>query len=77
MCGNCIAQENPEECRCCMEVPEVCAEMAAYKSEGGEPLKCFTDHPGFRTACLDVYSLKIAYYAYRQHYGRIEKPLFM
>ena len=32
-------------------------------------MHCITEHPGFRSNCLDVWVLKTAYYAFRQQHG--------
>ena len=50
---------------CCCEIPQV----EARKNSHGVHVPCITLHPGFQTACLDVWVLQIAYYSFRQHYG--------
>ncbi|KAI9529000.1 hypothetical protein NQZ68_015767 [Dissostichus eleginoides] len=34
---------------------------------------CIIDHPGFRSGCLDIWVLRIAYHGYRQHYGHLQQ----
>ena len=43
--------------------------MEEYEEEVALPLQCITEHPGFRSVCLDRYVLETAYYQYRQQYG--------
>ncbi|KAK5887841.1 hypothetical protein CesoFtcFv8_016402 [Champsocephalus esox] len=49
---------------CCREIPAVTRTM----EEDGVH-SCIIDHPGFRSGCLDIWVLRIAYYGYRQHYA--------
>ena len=60
--------QSATECKCCQEIPEVKAKLDSY---GDENVTCISQHPGFATGCLDVYVLEIAYYEYRQRYGRL------
>jgi hypothetical protein len=65
------------ECVCCQRIDVIkakCKEVAE-SGMGLEP-GCITQHPGFRSVCLDVWVLQAVYNEYRQQYGDIEKNLF-
>ncbi|XP_062580834.1 uncharacterized protein LOC134242727 [Saccostrea cucullata] len=73
-CGTCQPIEGPDNRFCCQE----CDKTKAKINEGNELTKkdfiCITSHPGFQSVCLDPWVLETAYYAYRQDWGRIQKP---
>ncbi|XP_052277756.1 P2X purinoceptor 7-like [Dreissena polymorpha] len=56
---------------CCREVENVDMKRDSFSSESQEALQCITEHPGFRTVCLDQYVLETAYYQYVQQYGQM------
>ena len=61
-CGNCDVEllENVYECRCCSEIDQ-CVEALSSDlvMEVVEiPPLCVTLHPGFRSVCLDKWSLR-------------------
>ncbi|KAJ8018712.1 hypothetical protein HOLleu_43145 [Holothuria leucospilota] len=62
-CGHRVVMPTARECKCCTEIPQVQNRM---EEEGAD---CITTHPGFHGVCLDVWSLRTAYYGYRQQYG--------
>lgn len=39
--------------------------------ESDTAIKCITEHPGFRTVCLDIWVLQTAYFHYRQEHGHM------
>ncbi|KAK7090527.1 hypothetical protein V1264_010311 [Littorina saxatilis] len=63
-CANCVGMGLIRECRCCQEIPEM--ESLTVSTGVG----CITDHPGFRSVCLDHYVLETCYHWYNQQYGR-------
>ncbi|KAK7091503.1 hypothetical protein V1264_009174 [Littorina saxatilis] len=63
-CANCAGMGSIRECRCCQEIPEM--ESLTVSTGVG----CITDHPGFRSVCLDHYVLETCYHWYNQQYGR-------
>lgn len=68
-CDYCNVMPTGIECLCCKEIQRVQDKVESY--QGGD-LSCITLHPGFRSVCLDVYVLEVAYLQYRQQYG--ERP---
>eukprot|EP00057_Strongylocentrotus_purpuratus_P000404 XP_001175945.2 PREDICTED: uncharacterized protein LOC752337 [Strongylocentrotus purpuratus] len=64
--GGCEAMPTARESVCCKEVEKVIKKMDEYMENNN--LKCITEHPGFRTVCLDEHVLDVAYYQYRQQY---------
>ncbi len=72
-CGRCSAMHTTEQSRCCHEVERVWAKVEDYNTRN-IPLQCITDHPGFQSACLNQYTLEIAYYAYCQDHGAMREP---
>ena len=58
-----------KECICCCEIAWV-----VDKLEGtGAP--CITGHEGFNAVCLNTWVLQIAYYQYKQQYGKGSEKL--
>ena len=57
------------ECCCCHEVEVVKEKIEVFSEEENTTINCITDHPGFKTVCLDRYVLETAYLNYRQQYG--------
>lgn len=55
------------ECVCCREIENVWNKVEEQQPEVS--MNCITEHPGFRSTCLDVWVLETAYYAYKQQYG--------
>ena len=44
--------------------------------EANDPtVTCITNHPGFKSVCLDVWVLQAAYFQYRQEHGTTSAPL--
>ncbi|KAH3700446.1 hypothetical protein DPMN_019231 [Dreissena polymorpha] len=43
---------------CCREVENVDMKRDSFNSESQEALQCITEHPGFRTVCLNSMSWK-------------------
>ena len=69
-CNQCAAMSTQVESRCCQEIPQVWAKVTELGN-----IKCITEHPGFMSACLDVWVLQVAYLQYRQQYGAVDYPL--
>ncbi|KAK5901860.1 hypothetical protein CesoFtcFv8_007175 [Champsocephalus esox] len=67
-CNNCNNMDTVAESVCCREIPAVTRTM----EEDGVH-SCIIDHPGFRSGCLNIWVLRIAYYGYRQHYGHLQQ----
>lgn len=65
-CKKCRNSEVPEENACCQEKIPIVHTMEEYMAEQGQEIACITDHPGFRTHCLDVWSLQMAYSNYHK-----------
>lgn len=55
-----------KESVCCKEVEKVIKKMDEFKEN--DNLKCITEHPGFKTVCLDKDVLDTAYYQYSVQY---------
>ena len=60
---------------CCQEVDIVEAKLTYIEPISGthKTLTCITLHPGFKSVCLDVWTLQVAYLAYRQEHGHYEE----
>lgn len=68
-CGNCNVEmlQNPRECQCCREIPK-CVEALSSElvlREVVTPPECIIQHPGFRSVCIDRWSLRQAAGKYR------------
>ena len=66
-CGICQPMPTAHESVCYTEISR-----DSLKKEDQRPeiqMSCITQHPGFRSSCLDVWVLETAYYAFRQQYG--------
>lgn len=63
--------EQEEESSCCQEAQAIMNCIAEYEAETDQDLRCITQHPGFRTVCLDQYVLQTAYLQYRQQFGNL------
>ena len=61
-CSNCEVMPTEQECRCCSEIPQ----MRNLMERVG--CSCITLHPGFEPACLNQYTLDIAYSWFNQQY---------
>ena len=68
MCGQCDSFPLVEECVCCVELIKVVKRM----EECPTAIACITQHPGFRSVCLDVWSLQVAYLAYADEHGHMD-----
>ncbi|XP_069102092.1 uncharacterized protein [Argopecten irradians] len=70
-CRRCHIMTTLSECVCCDELMRV--QETRDEIDG---IACITEHPGFRTVCLDVFVLRTAYEGYKQyHNGNIpESP---
>ncbi|KAK3712317.1 hypothetical protein QZH41_017253, partial [Actinostola sp. cb2023] len=66
-CGECTSMPSVEECVCCVELPKVWQKVKDQRPQ--HDMKCITEHPGFKSTCLDIWVLETAYYSYRQDYG--------
>ncbi|XP_060072992.1 uncharacterized protein LOC132552815 [Ylistrum balloti] len=71
------------DCRCCTILPTIaenrcCEELVRVRETRDDlpqQVRCITEHPGFRSVCLDIYVLLMAYYQYRVLHGEIpESP---
>jgi len=77
-CGHCDVMPSLPENTCCREKPQVEAILEDYKAHCSEAHNlpgCITEHPGFASGCLDVWTLQIAYLQYKQDYGNMHHPL--
>jgi hypothetical protein len=43
---------------------KVAAKVTSFNMEHGGEIRCITAHPGFRSNCLDVWTLETAYLTY-------------
>ncbi|XP_022101364.1 P2X purinoceptor 7-like [Acanthaster planci] len=64
-CEQCTPMPSVRESKCCKEIDAVLRMTESFVLD----LDCITEHPGFRTVCLDRWVLDTAYYQYRQQYG--------
>ncbi|XP_064631011.1 uncharacterized protein LOC135489543 [Lineus longissimus] len=64
-CKNCLNSTVPEENACCREKVPVNNVVDEYAADF-EEIDCITDHPAFRSNCLDVWSLQLAYRLYHK-----------
>ena len=59
------------ERKCCQEIDQVTTKLAEAAVFTGQPAPtCITQHPGFRSVCLDVWVLQTAWHQYVKEYGR-------
>lgn len=59
--GGAVTKSTKErECVCCREIPQFVQRLQQWQSEGGEEIKCITQHPGFRDVCLNQWVLEAA-----------------
>ncbi|XP_033120131.1 P2X purinoceptor 7-like [Anneissia japonica] len=61
-CDKCSVMPTTEECLCCMEILKIkdkFVEDAPAIVDGN--MNCITQHPGFRSICLDIWALQLAY----------------
>ncbi|XP_066263273.1 uncharacterized protein [Branchiostoma lanceolatum] len=65
-CGHCNIMPTAAECLCCREVQLIDEKRNLLVRPVPE---CITMHEGFRSICLDIWSLQCAYFEYRQQYG--------
>ena len=68
-CNICVIGTTAKECLCCTEVKKVRVVVKQYHSRTGQTDWCVTDHPGFKSVCLDVWVLHTAYQQYRMDYS--------
>ena len=73
ICGNCQQMSRADECTCCRtrrdKVSHKLADLGKLSISPIKPLDCFTLYPEF----VDKpHILQVAYFAYRQQYGRQE-----
>ena len=65
--------EDAEDCLCCQEISQMKAKCDAWSNEKGQtPISCITQHPGFKSGCLDIWTLEIAYHQYKHEHGKGE-----
>ena len=64
----------PDNRFCCHECEKTKSKIDEGNNQVDQQFVCITSHPGFRSVCLDPWVLETAYYAYRQDWGRIQKP---
>ena len=57
-----------KESICCQEIAVLREKMTGHS-------ECITQHPGFRTVCLDIWVLQTAYFQYRQEHGRLTSTI--
>ena len=57
-----------DESICCHEIVKVADKMTYPDLFDGTIVyhECITHHPGFKTVCLDIWTLQVAYFAYKQ-----------
>lgn len=69
-CGHCNLEhlQKASECVCCVEVEKCQAALSSEQvlEDTVEPPACITDHPGFRSVCLDKWSLRVSAEKYRR-----------
>ena len=63
-----------DECVCCME-SKPSEIVQQYNEINGKTISCIINHPGFQNAVLDPWVLQIAYMAYRQHHGALNRDI--
>ena len=63
----CQPMPTTHESVCCAEIGQIWQKVEDQKPE--VQMHCITEHPGFRSNCLDVWVLETAYYAFRQQHG--------
>ncbi|XP_069108912.1 uncharacterized protein [Argopecten irradians] len=63
-CRRCHIMTTLPECVCCDELMRV--QETRDEIDG---IACITEHPGFRTVCLDVFVLRTAYEGYKQYHN--------
>uniref|UniRef100_A0A3P9JPN4 P2X purinoreceptor 7 intracellular domain-containing protein n=1 Tax=Oryzias latipes TaxID=8090 RepID=A0A3P9JPN4_ORYLA len=68
-CQCCAVMPLVMECICCREIDEVQGEML----RSGVNASCITEVDSFQTCCLNPDVLRVAYYAYVDHHGRMEE----
>uniref|UniRef100_A0A3P9M1U5 P2X purinoreceptor 7 intracellular domain-containing protein n=1 Tax=Oryzias latipes TaxID=8090 RepID=A0A3P9M1U5_ORYLA len=68
-CQCCAVMPLVMECICCREINEVQGEMLRR----GVNASCITEVDSFQTCCLNPDVLRVAYYAYVDHHGRMEE----
>ena len=64
--------QNSMECQCCREIPRCLDSLNSdlVLKEVKEPPECIVEHPGFRSVCLDRWSLRQAAAKYLMIDGR-------
>ena len=60
----------PDNRFCCHECEKIKSKIDEGNKQVDQQFVCITFHPGFRSVCLDPWVLD----AYRQDWGRIQKP---
>uniref|UniRef100_A0A3B3CPU1 P2X purinoreceptor 7 intracellular domain-containing protein n=1 Tax=Oryzias melastigma TaxID=30732 RepID=A0A3B3CPU1_ORYME len=73
-CGNCQPMDNDQTSLCCCEVPKVWKLVDDFVTETRQSIDCIVNHPWFEASCLNPWTLKAAYMAYRQQYGHANGP---
>ena len=66
VCGMCQLMLLVPESVCCHEIVQIWQKI---EEQMEVQMSCITEHPGFKSTCLDVWVLKTAYYAYRQQHS--------
>ncbi|KAK3739211.1 hypothetical protein QZH41_018865 [Actinostola sp. cb2023] len=74
-CSHCSVDliVKPEECVCCLEVDR-CCEKNEVTGAGADA--CITEHPGFRSVCLDKWVLETAAIGLKTRQNRSYTVLF-
>jgi len=49
-----------EECFCCSEIDRCQEKLEELDEEEWQACMCITEHPGFKTVCLDIWVLETA-----------------
>ncbi len=73
-CDNCTVMDREEECICCQEINAIITTCKSLPNDGpmfvNEAIPtCITQHPGFKSVCLNKWVLKTAWFQYKQQYA--------
>ena len=63
----------PVECQCCLENATIVNKLH-YKLPDDTFVACITEHPAFKSLCLDEWVLEQAYLNYVKMYGHMDDP---
>ena len=73
-CGICQPMLTVREIVCCGEIGQIWQKIEDQRPE--VQMSCITEHPGFRSNCLDVWVLETAYYAETTAWHRQDTSMF-